>query len=246
LIFELTVDDGVARAVDTVAVRVQSVNHAPVANAGADQARDEGQTVSLDGSASTDQDGDVLTYAWTQTSGPPVTLSDSHGVAPTFVAPMVSAGGATIVFRLVVNDGIIASARDTVTITVRNVNDPPSCSAAHPSEDLLWPPNQQLVPVSITCMGRDVTVTITGVTQDEPTNDKGDGNTSPDAFLQGSSVLLRAERSGTGDGRVYRVSFQARDQWGGTCTGTVTVTVPQSRSKKAVDSGQKYDSTKKK
>jgi hypothetical protein len=137
LTFEVTVDDGVARGVDSVAVRVQNVNHAPVANAGADQARDEGQTVSLDGSASTDQDGDVLTYAWTQTSGPSVTLADSHGVAPTFVAPMVSAGGAKIVFRLVVNDGITASAPDTVTITVRNVNDPPSCSAAHPSEDLL-------------------------------------------------------------------------------------------------------------
>jgi hypothetical protein len=245
LTFEVTVDDGVAHATDAVAVRVQNVNHAPVANAGSDETRDERETVTLDGSKSTDQDGDVLTYSWTQASGPTVTLSDPHGVVPTFVAPQVSAGGVKLVFRLVVNDGVTASAPDDITITVRSVNDPPSCSAAHPSADVLWPPNHQLVPVSIDCVSHGATVTITGVTQDEATNEKGDGNASPDAVIQGSSVLLRAERSGTGDGRVYRVSFKARDHSGATCTGTVTVAVPHSRSKPAVDSGQKYDSTKK-
>jgi len=39
-------------------------------------------------------------------------------------------------------------------------------------------------------------------------------------------VLLRAERAGTGNGRVYQVSFFADDGRGGTCTGTGGVTVP--------------------
>ena len=49
-----------------------------------------------------------------------------------------------------------------------------------------------------------VTVTVTGVTQDEPINGSGDGDTSPDAVLQGGAALVRAERSGNGTGRVYR------------------------------------------
>ena len=42
----------------------------------------------------------------------------------------------------------------------------------------------------------NATITITGVTQDEPTNGLGDGDTGPDAIINGNTVLLRAERSG--------------------------------------------------
>ena len=55
--------------------------------------------------------------------------------------------------------------------------------------------------------GDPVTHTITGVTQDEPLNGQGDGDTSPDARDvpgHADQVNLRAERSGNGDGRVYR------------------------------------------
>jgi hypothetical protein len=68
---------------------------------------------------------------------------------------------------------------------------------------------------------------------------------SPDAALQGAGVLLRAERAGTGNGRVYRVTFTADDGLGGLCTGSVDVTVPKSMKPEqgAVDDGQAYDST---
>jgi hypothetical protein len=90
-----------------------------------------------------------------------------------------------------------------------------------------------------------VTLTVTGVTQDEPVNSVEDGDTSPDAVLQGSTVLLRRERSGTGNGRVYRVSFTARDDFGGSCTGAVTVCVPlKSKPGTCTDDGQQYDSTR--
>jgi hypothetical protein len=90
---------------------------------------------------------------------------------------------------------------------------------------------------------RDVTITITAVTQDEPVNGHGDGDTSPDAVLQGASVLLRAERSGCGTGRVYAVAFEAEDANGAVCTGRAVVCVPHDRrGGVCVDEGQRYDS----
>ena len=76
--------------------------------------------------------------------------------------------------------------------------------------------------------GDSVTITVTGVTQDEPVNAKDDGNTSPDAVIQAGAALVRAERSGTGNGRVYEISFKADDGKGGSCTGKVKVGVPRS------------------
>jgi probable HAF family extracellular repeat protein len=109
-------------------------------------------------------------------------------------------------------------------------NSPPRCDLGQAVPNRLWPPNHKLVPVRIAGVtdpeGSPVTITITGVTQDEPVNGRGDGDTSPDALLQGVSVLLRAERSGSGNGREYRVEFTAEDGDGGVCAGAVSVVVP--------------------
>jgi hypothetical protein len=90
-----------------------------------------------------------------------------------------------------------------------------------------------------------VTITVTGVTQDEPVQGLGDGDSSPDAVVQGDTVLLRAERAGNGNGRVYRVSFMADDGHGSQCMGAVTVCVPHDRRPGiCVVDGQQYDSTR--
>lgn len=249
LTFTLTVSDGLKSATDSVNVVVEDKNHPPTANAGDDQTRDEGASVTLDGSGSGDVDDDALTYVWTQVAGPTVTLSDPSAPAPMFSAPLVGTGGATLVFRLTVNDGLVDSAPAEVTITVLDVNDPPACALAEPRPALLWPPTHKLIPVEIVGVAdpNDDQVTITGtqVTQDEPVNGLGDGDTSPDAVIGGDRILLRAERSGTGNGRVYQVHFKAVDSQGGTCVGAVSVGVPHGMSKKeqVIDSGQRYDST---
>ncbi|MFO0593399.1 MAG: PKD domain-containing protein, partial [Polyangiaceae bacterium] len=64
-------------------------DHAPVANAGPDQTVKSGVTVALDGSKSSDPDGDMLTFAWSLADGPSVALSGSAAKA-TFVAPAVT------------------------------------------------------------------------------------------------------------------------------------------------------------
>jgi hypothetical protein len=66
---------------------------------------------------------------------------------------------------------------------------------------------------------------------------------APDAVLEGHKALVRAERLGGGNGRVYHLSFTATDAAGGTCSGTVTTCVPHDRKRGCVDGGPLYDST---
>jgi hypothetical protein len=89
----------------------------------------------------------------------------------------------------------------------------------------------------------NATITINSVKQDEPTNGLGDGDTAIDAIVNGDSVMLRAERSGNGNGRVYHVCFTAADLEG-SVSGCVKVVVPKSKKTDiAVDGGSLYDST---
>jgi len=95
----------------------------------------------------------------------------------------------------------------------------------------LWPPDHKLVRVSILGVadpdGDPVAVAITRVTQDEPPSSRDDRAVCVTPAGVGTAIVsLPAERSGTGDGRVYHVTFTADDGRGQPCTGTVTVCVP--------------------
>ncbi len=88
---------------------------APVANAGSNQNVTTGALVTLDGSASSDANGDPLTYSWTLTSKPTgstATLTGATTVAPTFTADV----DGTYIASLVVNDGAMNSEPATVSI----------------------------------------------------------------------------------------------------------------------------------
>jgi outer membrane biosynthesis protein TonB len=122
-------------------------------------------------------------------------------------------------------------------------NEAPDCSAAQPSPGRLWSPNHKLRLVTLGGVtdadGDEVSYDVLSVTQDEPV---GRG---PDA-LRGSAaneIWLRAQRSGHGDGRVYRIEYVASDGHGNSCGGTALVGVPHDWSHRwAVDSGGSYDS----
>lgn len=71
----------------------------------------------------------------------------------------------------------------------------------------------------------------------------GSGNTTFDAIGVGAaSAQVRAERSGQGDGRVYRIAFDAFDGKGGQCSGNVKVEVPHDNRISAPDSGSGINS----
>jgi bacillolysin len=104
------------------------LNQLPVAVAGLDRLVDEGAGGTLDGSNSSDPDGDALTYAWTQVSGPDFTLTDADTAVATFTAPEVCTDELAV-FELTVTDVEGLSASDQVTLTVNNANNVPLANA---------------------------------------------------------------------------------------------------------------------
>jgi hypothetical protein len=119
LTFQLTVtDNGGLADTDTVIINVSNVNQAPTADAGPDQTVDEADTVTLDGSNSSDPDDIVESYLWTQTHGKPVTLSNPRAIRPTFTGPFVGGVSEALNFQLTVNDQGGLSDADSVTVSV--------------------------------------------------------------------------------------------------------------------------------
>ncbi|HEX9626468.1 MAG TPA: CARDB domain-containing protein [Acidiferrobacterales bacterium] len=144
----------------------------------------------------------------------------------------------------------LTTSKSTIVPTLEVDNAPPDCSAAAPSAGILWPPNHKLHDITLQGVmdpdGDPVTITVTGIRQDEPVNGLGDGDTSPDGFGVGTpTARVRAERSGLDNGRVYEIAFTADDGQGGTCEGTVAVGVPHDRGGQPVpfNDGANYDST---
>ncbi len=88
-------------------------NHAPTANAGADQTLAPGAPVTLDGSGSADPDGDALTYGWAQIAGPSVDFTATISRTP-FIAPAYG----ILTFTLTVTDGGGMTDADAVMVTV--------------------------------------------------------------------------------------------------------------------------------
>ncbi|MCP3166532.1 tandem-95 repeat protein [Myxococcus sp. QH3KD-4-1] len=132
LTFRVTVSDGTVDATQDVTVNVLHINRAPTVNAGLDGSVDERATATLSGSAS-DEDGDTLTYAWVQTAGTPVGITNATSAIATFTAPE-TATGETLTFLLTVSDGS-STASDTVNVQVNAVNRAPAVTASDVTAD---------------------------------------------------------------------------------------------------------------
>ncbi len=126
----------------------------------------------------------------------------------------------------------------------------PDCSGAAASMGVIWPPNHTMVAINVVGVvdpnGLPVTITVTGIEQDEAVDALGSGNTAPDGQGVGTSTaLVRAERAGPGTGRLYFIDYTAVNSQGAQCTGTIMPYVPhdQGQGFTPVDTGLRFDST---
>ena len=126
---ELIVNDGQTNsAADSVSINVENLNTKPIANAGPDQSAFTSSLVTLDGSGSTDIDGDPLTWSWSfiaTPTGSTVALSDNTAVNPTFTPDLQG----QYVAQLVVNDLEIDSDPDSVIVNAVTPNTIPIANA---------------------------------------------------------------------------------------------------------------------
>ena len=115
---------------------------------------------------------------------------------------------------------------------------PPVIQHVTAAPNILWSPNHKMVQIAVSAAATDNCDTapscaITGVSSNEPVDGLGDGDTSPDWIITGNlTVDLRAERSGTGDGRSYTLSVTCTDACGNSSVGNTTVAVPHAQKKK--------------
>ncbi|WP_374973178.1 PKD domain-containing protein [Spongiibacter marinus] len=132
--FRLTVSDNEsATDFDDITINVspedtEPENVSPVANAGDDQNSIAGDSVTLDASASSDADGDELSYSWEQTDDTDIQLTGADTKVASFTAPDVSESR-TLTFKVTVSDGAL-SADDHVSVVVAPA--PAVCDPADP------------------------------------------------------------------------------------------------------------------
>jgi alpha-tubulin suppressor-like RCC1 family protein len=141
--------------------------------------------------------------------------------------------GDTEVTLTVTDDNGLFDTCDAI-VTVEDEEAPVIISmSASPNE--LWPPNHKMVPVTVAVAATDncdFACQIVLVESNESVNGLGDGNTTPDWIKTGDlTVKLRAERSGTGNGRVYTITVSCTDQSENSSTDTATVAVPHDKGK---------------
>ena len=132
-VYEVTVqvsDGGRTDSADLTAT-LTNVNEAPTADVGSDQADvEQGATVTLSGSGTDPDSGDTLSYAWTQSGTPAVTLSDSAVASPTFTAPTGLSADTALTFTLRVTDDEGMYAEDSVTVTIEGQETPSPLTAS--------------------------------------------------------------------------------------------------------------------
>ncbi len=199
-------------------------NRPPVADAGDDRvvecAGPDGARVVLDGSRSSDPDGDPVTYRWAGPFG----LAEGAQVEVT-----LPRGTSTIL--LAVDDGRLTSATDAVTVEVRDTLSP--SLTVTPSTDVLWPPDGRTIEVGFFIAAADVcdpapAVVLAQVVTADAGGAGRSGEDVSGAMLgtDDRSIGLRADRSGGGAGRTYSITYRATDSAGNTSAATATVIVP--------------------
>ena len=171
--------------------------------------------------------------------------------SPLLLSSLFRTAAASLVLASIpdVSTAAAASLRSTANPGVADDALAPLAAPAAPGDLVvqLWPPRHHYVPIDVGAFLGGGAVTIVAITQDEPVESTGDGNTLCDGQgIGGAVAYLRAERRGQGNGRVYKVHFDigGGEEGGPIGSGVLTVIVPHDRSgKPVVDDGQNYDSS---
>jgi len=211
-------DDGGATGLNSVQIVVvsppPSVNHAPTANAGPDTSVTQSQLsqgsvqVTLNGSSSSDPDGNALTFSWTQTQGSFVNLMGGTTATP-FFSVTTAVSGQTLGFQLVVSDGKLQSNPDTVLVVVEAA--PPPTNVP-PTAAIGATPTEGIAPLSVSFSGTgaDTDGTVTNYTWNF-----GDGSS---ANIQNPSHIF--DSPGT-----FTVTLTVTDNGGATGSATKQIVV---------------------
>jgi hypothetical protein len=166
--------------------------------------------------------------------GATVTFPDSTSTGSCGVLTTSPASGSFFpVGTTTVTTTSTSGASNSFTVTV---NDPesPNVSAATASPKTLWPPEHQMIPITVNYTATDNCSVgcVLSVTSNEAINGLGDGDTAPDwQIVDAHHLLLRSERSGKGSGRIYTITVTCTDPAGNRVVRTTTVTVPKSQGK---------------
>lgn len=192
---------------------VGSVNRPPVADAGPDQPASPGDSVTLDGSGSSDADGDALTFAWALLSAPQgsaATLQNAGSVTPQLLTDYPG----DYVVQLIVSDGMASSAADLVTVSTQNAA--PVANAG---------PDQTIVAGQV--------VTLDGLTSYDPDGDPLTYRWTLSSVPSGSTIALSdpsaavlsfiADRPGD-----YILRLVVNDGWSDSAADTVVVSTTNS------------------
>jgi len=235
---EVSVADGTRMDTITVTNTVILPNDPPVADAGGDVStecqEDGGATVTLDGAGSSDPDSsagtndDIVLFEWFEDFGTATETALGEGVSIDVVFPV---GSHSVTLR--VTDAQGETDTDTIVVEVVDITAPTVDVSLSTSE--LWPPNHDMWPIEATVDAGDcnspLTIVLVSVESNEPVNDRGDGNTEPDVVgaelgSEDYEFMVRAERSGTGSGRIYTVTYTVTDPSGNATTEQAFIVVP--------------------
>ncbi len=237
----MEVTDGKATSSDEMILTIDNTTpHAAPTGGGVYEINTE---VTMGGNVS-DFDGDLLSYKWIEgtevlfsgtiqaiAGGTPVEL-------PAYITSHLSLGNHTI--NLQVDDGVNAPVGGQIEVEIVDTTIP--TLAPIPNQTILWPPDHKMVDIVIRANALDnsgLPVLLTAiVTSNEPAEGLGDGDmaldwTEPiiDQNTGTINLKLRAERSGSGNGRAYTIIITATDNSGNNSSASVVIIVPHDKSK---------------